>query len=345
MVRGGVSDEYDVSLRTGAAVLRSLDKEKYEPVDILVSKSGKWHIHGVEVKPNDALKKVDVIFNALHGAYGEDGKIQQLLEAHGAAFTGSGSLSSAMTMVKHMSKEVFRRAGLKVPAHILLEHKGGEDIDATKAYLAAHSKFPLPFIVKPASGGSSLGVSFVKKREDLAEALEKAFQGGDAVLVEEFISGIEATVGVIEGFRGQELYALPAVEIRPKAGGFFDYVTKYGNEVTSGKPQVTSKEKRNLQLETRNLKFERSKEIVPATFSPLIKKELERLAIAAHEALGLSHYSRSDFIISPRRGIFILETNSLPGLTEESLVPKALSAVGSSMSEFTDHVITLALDE
>jgi len=347
-VRGGPSNEYDVSLKSGAAVLDALDKEKYEPLDILISKSGVWHIYGVEVKPHDALRRVDAVFNALHGTYGEDGKIQQLFEAHSVPFTGSGSLSSAMAMTKHLAKEVFLRAGLKTPMHIVVGANAEsleEGIDTTKAYRLAHAKFPLPYIVKPATSGSSIGVSFVKSRDELADALQTAFASGDSVLIEECISGVEATVGVIEGFRSKDMYALPPVEIRKGKGNIFDYEAKYGGKVPSSEYLVLGQRKDNTVLGTRNSELSRSEEIVPATFSPSIKKELERLAIAAHEALGLSHYSRSDFIISPHRGIYILETNSLPGLTEESLVPKALAAVGASMTDFVDHLIELAMNE
>ena len=323
VVRGGPSDEYEVSLRTGAAVLLALDKEKYEPLDIIISKGGIWHVHGLEIEPHSAVRRVDVIFNALHGYYGEDGKIQQIFETHGIPFTGSGSLSSAISMAKHLAKETFRRAGLKTPAHVLLNEENFPRASSwiEKSFLSAHSKFPLPYVIKPVSGGSSLGVFLIKSKNDFAQALEKAFEKGGSVLIEEFIPGVEATVGVIEGFRGQALYTLPAVEIRTN-GGFFDYEAKYGIKVEMQK---------------------RSLEIVPATFSPSIKKELERLAIAAHEALGLSHYSRSDFIISPHRGIFILETNSLPCLTKESTLSKALDSVGSSLPEFTNHLVTLAV--
>ncbi|MDR3558365.1 MAG: D-alanine--D-alanine ligase [Candidatus Pacebacteria bacterium] len=319
VVRGGPSDEYEVSLKTGAAALDALDREKYEAVDIVISKSGAWHIQGVEVSPTDALRRVDVVLNALHGRYGEDGKIQQLFEAEGIPFTGSDSLSSAMAMAKHLAKGAFERAGLKAPLHVLVESKDGEGIDATEAYLLAHSKFALPYVVKPAVGGSSLGVGIVKSREQLVDALNKAFENGDSVLIEECIPGVEATVGVIEGFRNKGMYTLPPVEIRKQSTGVFGYEAKY--------------------------KSGSSEEIVPATFSASIKSELERLAVVAHEALGLSHYSRSDFIVSPHRGIYILETNSLPGLTEESLVPKALKAVGSSLPELVSHLITLALNE
>jgi D-alanine-D-alanine ligase len=191
----------------------------------------------------------------------------------------------------------------------------------------------LPYIVKPISGGSSIGVFLIKSREEFADAMFKVLERGDSILIEEFIPGVEATVGVIEGFRGQELYALPPVEIRPIGGNFFDYEAKY-----KGKSPPLPGENRNVYRREKA-----AEEIVPATFSTSIKKELEKLAVAAHEALGLRHYSRSDFIISPRRGIFILETNSLPGLTDESLVPKALKAVGSSLSELADHLVMLAL--
>ena len=349
VVRGGPSSEYDVSLKTGAEVMDALDKEKYEPLDIIVSKDGLWYIFGSETKPHDALRRVDVIFNCLHGNYGEDGKIQSLLESHSMPFTGSGSLSSAIAMNKILAKDYFRRAGLKTPAHVFIDKdKVKEDFEkgenpAMNAILAAHSKFSLPYIVKPVGGGSSIGVSFVKSRDGFAIALAKAFLFGDSVMIEEYIPGVEANVGVIEGFRGVDMYALPPVEIRPTGKDFFDYEAKYGRKVTSNKLQVESLEKQNLQLETCNFELSRSEEIVPATFSTLIKKELERLAIVAHEALGLRHYSRSDFIVSPRRGIYILETNTLPGLTEGSIVPKALKAVGSSLSEFSDHLISLAL--
>jgi D-alanine-D-alanine ligase len=375
VVRGGPSSEYDISLKTGAAVLEALDREKYEPLDIVISKDGLWHIYGLETKPHEVLHRIDVIFNALHGYYGEDGKIQNLLEAHDMPFTGSGSLSSAIAMNKILAKEYFLRAGLKIPAHVLIDKEkvkedfGKSENPAMSAYMRAHSKFSLPYIIKPVSAGSSIGVSLVKGREDFALALAKAFEFGDSVLIEEYIQGIEANVGVIEGFRGRSLYALPPVEIRTTNGTFFDYEAKYGEQVkrqtANGKsegeaPDTSSGELlgepsgRVRGMGNRGIARRKNvsgaeavggavQELVPATFPTSIKKELERLAVDAHEALGLRHYSRSDFIISPRRGIFILETNTLPGLTEESIVPKALAAVGSSLSEFTDHLVMLAL--
>jgi D-alanine-D-alanine ligase len=175
----------------------------------------------------------------------------------------------------------------------------------------------MPVVVKPASSGSSVGITLVQDIKDLAAALLDAAKHSNEVIIEEYIKGTEATVGVIEGFRGEELYALPAVEIRSKTD-FFDFAAKY-----EGK----------------------SEEIVPAPFSKKIKDELADLARRVHKAVGLRHYSRSDFIIHPKRGIYVLEVNTLPGLTNESLVPKSLRAVGSDTHELIDHLIELALNK
>jgi D-alanine-D-alanine ligase len=171
-------------------------------------------------------------------------------------------------------------------------------------------------IVKPASSGSSVGISFVKDFLNFESAIREAFKHSNSVIVEEYITGKEATCGVIDSYRNYDYYPLPPVEIIPHEGTFFDYASKY-----EGK----------------------SNEIVPGNFTDQEKKEIERLAVEAHKGLGLRHYSRSDFIIHPHRGVFILETNTLPGLTEESLILKALESVGATLEHFLDHVVQLAL--
>ncbi len=319
VLRGGPSAEHEVSLQSGAHVLdvlrRRLDT-KYHPTDILIDKRGVWHIDGLPVDPVRLHSSVDVVFNALHGSYGEDGKIQSILETHHIPFTGSGSLGSAVGMNKLLTKQAFAAHGIKSPY--------AKEVDAdgilSDAQEIAHTLFRLfllPAVVKPASSGSSVGVSVVRSFAELVPALRQAAAHGGTVIIEEFIPGTEATCGVIEGFRGHDLYTLPPVEIRPHAG-FFDYEAKYAGK---------------------------SQEIVPATFSEHIKRSLEGLAATIHRSLGLRHYSRSDFIIHPRRGIYVLEVNTLPGLTGESLMPKALRAVGSDTHELIDHVIRLAVGQ
>lgn len=310
VLRGGPSPEYDVSLQTGANVLQALS-ETHRPLDIFISRDGIWHMRGVPRPVEKILPQVDVVVNALHGRYGEDGTVQKILEHHGVPFTGSKSFASAVGMNKILSKEIFARHGLQTPQHVIFKRSD----DLKEKSVEIFKTFLMPVVVKPASAGSSVGISLARTPEEIAEAIVTAIKHSPSVLVEEFVAGREATCGVIDDFRGQEHYALPPVEIRPR-NKFFDYGAKYAGE---------------------------SEEIVPSNFLAGEKKQIEHLAIAAHEALGLRHYSRSDFIVSPR-GIFILESNTLPGLTEESLLPKSLSAVGATMPHFLHHIISLALN-
>lgn len=316
VLRGGPSTEYDVSLQSGAAVLDALRRRLehlYEARDILIDKKGTWHLDGVAFPAHEITSRVDVVFNALHGSYGEDGKVQSFLETHRVPFTGSGSLSSAVGMHKILTKNALASHGIKSPYWTEIPSsriREGGDIVARDLFMS----FVFPAVIKPVSSGSSVGVSIVRTLPEVISGLATAAEHGDVILVEEYIPGIEATCGVIEDFRGHELYALPPIEIRPHQG-FFDYEAKY-----KGK----------------------SDEIVPATFPDKIKREIEDLSRQIHRALGLRHYSRSDFIIHPRRGIYALEVNTLPGLTDESLIPKALRAVGSDLHELVDHLIKVA---
>lgn len=320
VLRGGTSSEYDVSLKTGGAVLKHLPREKYEPIDLLVTKNGEWHVNGLPADLPKVSRNVDVVFNALHGSYGEDGKVPALLDHFSIPYTGSKPIPSALGMNKRLSKDRFIAAGMKTPAFRLIpiRRETGEMMDESDAREIAFEVFHTitpPWIIKPVSGGSSIGMKVIASYPALLETLLSARETDDDLLLEEFIKGKEATCGVIDTFRGKETYSLFPVEIR-HSRTFFDYEAKYGDG---------------------------TEEIVPGNFSREERAEIERLAVLAHKALGLRHYSRSDFIIAPR-GIYILETNTLPGLTESSLLPKSLHAVGSSMPEFLDHIITLAIN-
>ena len=311
MLRGGPSLEHEVSLKTGETVLRNLP-EKYSVKDIFISKEGEWHLDGKPAHHERIFRKIDVIFNALHGEYGEDGKVQQLLEAFGVPYTGSGVMASALGMNKILARQAFKSAGLKVPSgfEVVLENELTET--ANKIF----RKMPPPWVIKYPSGGSSVGVFIARNFDDLKGALEKVSPFSSKILIEEYIRGREATCGVIDEFRNQKHYALPVVEIIPPAqSGFFSYEAKYGGE---------------------------TRELCPSNFDMPTKKAIEAMAIAAHNAIGGRHYSRSDFIVS-KKGIYILEINTLPGLTAESLLPKALNAVGSSHKELLEHLLGLAL--
>ncbi len=313
VLRGGPSSEYEVSLKTGKSVMDCLT-DRYEVFDIFIDKEGTWNYLGVPILPENVFKRVDVVFNALHGSYGEDGTVQKLLDYFAIPYTGSTALASAVGMNKVLSKKVYKNNNLKTPLHTTILRGDNSPAEILKLF----KSFPMPVVVKPVSGGSSVGTAIAKTLADLELAVADALKYSNQALIEEFIAGKEATCGVVDNFRDEAVYSLMPVEIRkPAESTFFDYQAKYGGQ---------------------------SQEICPGNFTDKEKREIEKMAKEAHKALGLRHYSRSDFIIHPKRGIYILETNTLPGLTSESLLPKSLKAVGCSLPDFLDHLIKLALD-
>lgn len=313
VLRGGPSSEYEISLKSGATILQELNREKYEPHDIFISKTGQWHRQGVELPPEKALRGIEVALNVLHGEYGESGEVQRLLDTFDIAHTGGGPVQSALAFNKLKTKEALRNSKIRLARHLELARE--RDMNQSRL-LEIFRTFPQPCIIKPVAAGSSVGVTLAKDYYSLAFGLDKAFEISPKIFIEEFIKGKEATCGVVEDFRGEELYSLLPIEIvPPPESPFFDYDAKYSG---------------------------RTQEIVPGNFSAHEKAEIQKFAKLAHQALGLRHYSRSDFIVSPR-GIYFLEVNSAPaiGFTSESLMPKALRAIGTSIRDFLDHVIQL----
>lgn len=311
-MRGGPSNEYEVSLKTGASVLEHLP-EKYHPFDIFIDKKGKWHLHGISCQPEKIIKHLDVVFNALHGEYGEDGKIQKILDHFKIPYTGSNSFSSAMAMNKVTSRSIFEKQNLKIAHGKVLKKSEANYLKLFEVF----SSLPKPLFVKPSSGGSSIGVGMADTIENFSEVVREAFKYSENVLVEEGLRGRELTCGVIEKASSHEVLPLPPIEIRPMVGSFFDYKAKYDGS---------------------------TEEICPAEIPEAIAEEVQNIALKAHLALGLRHYSRTDMIWNEEDGlIYILETNTLPGLTPESLLPKSLKARDISFPEFLDHLIILAL--
>ncbi len=312
VIRGGPSSEYEVSLKSGATIL-SLPSEKYDFRDIFIDRRGVWHMNGTAQKPNSILRQLDGVFNALHGEYGEDGGIQEFLDSLQVPYTGSSRVASAVAMNKDLSRKCFSSHNLKIPKALLIrEGVLKEDVEEfAKTY-------PGSWVVKPVSAGSSIGMTIVSSLDELKDAVVEAMNYCPYVLIEEYIEGKEATCGVIERFSGESLYPLPVVEIiPPERCLFFDYEAKYSGE---------------------------SKEICPGNFGEEETETIKFLATQAHKCLGMRHYSRSDFIIHPKKGIYILETNSLPGLTPQSLFPIELKASNITLTEFADHIISLALE-
>lgn len=310
VARGGISSEYEVSLKTGGyvlSVLRDKLSDKYKPVDVLISRDGSWHTNGISVNKDSIGEHVDVVFNALHGEYGEDGRIQAELDHIGIPYTGSGAQASEIAMHKSATKQALKNSGVKMARHFDIHWKSNTDDIQTFAH-KAHKMSAAPWIIKPMTGGSSIGVRIAKTFPDMVTALTQAREAHSDVLVEEFIIGKEATVGIVEGLRGQNIYPLLPIEIR--------------------------KQKQNDNIET----------ICPAMFSKEEKKQLLQATNTIHKILGLRHYASADFIVTSRR-IYILEVNTLPKFTETSLLSKALLATGVSHPEFIDHLISLAISK
>ncbi|MGD0328237.1 MAG: D-alanine--D-alanine ligase [Minisyncoccia bacterium] len=313
VLRGGPSREHEISLKSGAAILANLPEERFVARDIYINKDGAWHDRGKPISPERVLRQVDVVLIGLHGEYGEDGEVQKLLERFGVPYAGADSFGSYLAMHKLMAKMRAKEVGLLTPEFYYVENVANSEDIAREIIRNFHQ----PVVVKPIGWGSSVGVSIVGGYASVLAAIEQLFtDGAPRVLVEEYIRGKEATAGVVERLRGEALYALPAIEIIPPEDDFFSYDAKYSGG---------------------------TREICPGNFSRVATEELRLAAKAMHRALGLRHYSRSDFIVAPK-GVYYLETNTLPGLTTESLLPKSLVAVGVSFPDFLSHLVNLAFE-
>jgi D-alanine-D-alanine ligase len=302
LLTGGWSGEREISIKSGDAVYKALDKDRYnvtrydprDNLEILIR----------------ARKDIDLAFILLHGKFGEDGTIQGLLDLLGIPFVGSGVLPSALAFNKKMAKDIFKNAGLKVIKDDML-YKGKEfSVDHIMDNLGSST------VVKPVAEGSSLGVSVCHTREELIKGIEKAFMHSQEVMVESYIQGREVTCGVIGC---KELETLPIVEIVPEQGHkFFDYEAKYTPGAT--------------------------REICPANIPMHLKQGIEDCAKQAHDALKCRTWSRIDMIIKGEN-IYILEINTIPGMTDNSLVPLAARAAGISFSQLLDRLIELSLPQ
>ena len=293
---GGDSKEREVSLRSGKAVYNALNDAGFT-AELL-------DLHTMDEA--EKVRGYDGAFIAMHGDWGEGGVLQAKLEEMGIPYTGSGPRASALAMDKGKACEVFTKSGITIPDGVLMPASFEEVV----------SRLGRDVVVKPCSGGSTVGLTIIKDvtPQTLAQAEEtaRASYEGD-VLVEKYIAGRELTCAVWE--RGGKTEALPVIEIVPHTG-FYDYSNKY----TSGATDY----------------------IVPAKLDAEISAKVQAMAVKAHEALGCSGYSRADFRLAPDGTAYILEVNTAPGMTATSLVPKAAKAVGVSMSEFVGEIMRSA---
>jgi D-alanine--D-alanine ligase len=273
--------------------------KEHNVLDIVVDSNDGWWYNGTEVEPKKILKGIDIAFNTLHGETGENGKIQRILSDMGVKYNGAEQLGSALSYSKFHSKKIFNNIGIPSPHTIRISL---EDQDIEKVSTKLFSSMVLPMVIKPNRGHGWEHVYVAKNNEEIIAALESISEFTDDVLIEEYIEGRDVHVAVLEGFRKSEFYTSLGVEPNLKE-----------NEVQS---------------------FDLIKKL-----SKEDKEKIEKYAIEAHRSLHMKHHSLSDFIIHPKRGIYIIETTGQPLFGKDKPLSTGLEAVGGNIEEFLDHVI------
>lgn len=309
---GGPSPEYEVSLASGERVFNALDRTRFEPGLIV------W---GREITPPltpDEFKRFDLSFIAMHGPFGEDGTVQAFLKLLGIPYTGSGVAASRLGMDKVASKLLFRSVGIPTPDYVvfngglLATHQITEEVEQGSKVLEAVG---LPCVVKPSAQGSSVGVSIVRRKRDFKKAFAEAVRFDGRSIIERYIKGREINCGILGNHKPT---ALPLIEIIPKRS-FFDYKAKYDPAL--------------------------AKEISPAPLDEKITREMQEMAIKAYQTLGCRGFSRVDMFLEEGGEIYVSEVNTIPGLTENSLLPKEARAAGIEFPQLLEMIIDFALEQ
>ena len=340
VLMGGRTAEHEVSLNTGKVIVNAIDKNKYNVKPIVITKTGKWLVpkgylaqsnftqldaHKFDIVPittGNALdraveEKIDVVFIAMHGPMGEDGTVQGLLELADLPYTGSNVLSSSLAMNKVMSRRMFEYVGLTVPKGIDFNIW-----DWKKSQPQIMSEFRanigFPCVLKPVELGSSVGISIPESEEDFLKGLADVFEHSNDVLVEEYIDGKEVTCAVLGAINGEEPIPLIPTQIIPKTSRFFDYEAKYTSGATD---EITP----------------------PKDFHGEMIERIQEIAVIAHKSLACGGMSRTDMMIKDDN-IYVIELNTIPGMTELSLYPQAAKAANIEFSELLDKIIEIAIE-
>lgn len=295
---GGISSEKDVSMLSGEFILNNLDKNKYDILPIPIK---------TQYELIDTAKCLEFAFIALHGRFGEDGTIQAILKSIGVPFTGSGVLSSSMCMDKNITKKILISENINTPKWIMISKKDfdNDNINCDKINIENY-----PVIVKPNNGGSSIGISLVKNKCELKNAILEAFKYDDNVMIEEYIVGCEIASCILDG------KSLPTLKIIPKKSNWFNYDSKY-NE--NGAEEIRA----NLDLK--------------------IENKIKHIDKICWNVFNLKGYARIDMIIKDDK-IYVLEIDTLPGMTKNSLFPKSALEAGISYSELLDKIINCSFE-
>lgn len=303
VVLGGPSSEAEISRVTGAAIANALREKGYNAQE-------------VELEPANLIPTLEkmgakVVFNAVHGMYGEDGRLQSILEAAGMPYTGCGVLASAVAMDKAATKRFLQSANISTPRCLIINRRDAKDLNAVEAKIL--EQFSIPVVIKAATQGSSIGVHIVKDAKDVKEAVSDCFKYSADVLVEECIKGKELTVAMMED--GDEIRCLPVIWIAPHSGAY-DFHSKYTKGATDYH--------------------------CPAPLSEEVTAHVQKLALDTYKVLGLSGVARVDVMLDENNQGYVLEANTIPGMTATSLVPKAAAAVGISFPELCEKILLSA---
>ncbi|MCX6356501.1 MAG: D-alanine--D-alanine ligase [Candidatus Aureabacteria bacterium] len=329
VIMGGRTAEHDISLATGRMVVAGLDRSRYDVVPVVIDREGRWDVRRDGTSPprrrfrpvGEALsellrRRIDCVFIGMHGPYGEDGTIQGMMEILDLPYTGSDVTASALAMDKIKTKEIYRSHRIPTPTHHVVE--AAEWPGERNALLVKIGReIGFPCVLKPVRLGSSVGISMCANRRMLSKKMARSIRYDGRVLVEQFVKGREVTCAVLDTPGGKPPLPLPPTEIVPKSRAYFDYHAKY----TPGA----------------------SLEVTPAQIGKGMTARVQRLAVRAHRSLGCSGMSRTDMIIDGRR-IHVLETNTIPGMTETSLLPQAARAHGLAFPELLDRIIAVAME-
>ncbi len=301
---GGTSGEREVSLSSGKGIIDALKANGHDVI-------------GIDFNPSEINKiinlDVDLVFIGLHGKFGEDGRIQGLLDMLGIPYVGSDVLASALAMDKDKAKQIFQSS--QIPVAKSRAFKVTDHTDKNKLEKKIQTLFTLPFVIKPNSEGSTLGLTIIENYEQIQDAMNNALNSDDVILVEDFVQGTEITVPVLGSIGKEE--ALPIIEIIPK-NEYYDYESKYS---AGG-----------------------SEHIIPARIDEETTKLIQDYAVKAHRALGCKTYSRVDFILDQSNTPIILEVNTLPGMTPTSLFPDAAQSIGLTYNNMIETFVNLSIE-
>jgi len=317
VLMGGASPEHDISLETGRNVAAALDRSRYDVRPVVIGRDGMWTLaeSSTPVELGAAAEflkdETDVVFIAMHGPYGEDGRVQGFLDMLGVPYTGSGVRASSVAMDKALCKDVVARHGVTVPRHVVVSDQSwqtGRDgvLDEVERDIG------YPCVVKPVGQGSSVGMGIPQDERALAELMPQALDEGPNAMVEQYIAGTEITGSVFGTPEIGSVRAFPVTEIVPVAGDYFDFESKY----TEGGAQ----------------------EIVPARIRPELAERARQISVTVHTVLGCQGMSRSDMIVSGD-DIFFIEVNTIPGMTDLSLYPQAAAADGIEFGELVGMLV------